>query len=120
MSDLQGFIQTAIQNILPLVGIVMAITTVAGKFGAKGKGQLAVSLVSGFVLGVWFQWAIAGAPVTPADYLMLFLYGFLPGGVASGVYEMGLGMLKKTTPTLQTFNTIWAGADDDVEDSEVQ
>lgn len=92
MFDLVEFIQAATVNTAVLLPIVMALVTLYGKFGVQGKAQLALSLLTGFVLGVIVMLADLGVPVDFAGWVALVLYGLIPGLVASGVYETGKGI----------------------------
>lgn len=92
MFDLKEFIQAAAVNTAVLLPVVMALVTLYGKFGIQGKAQLALSLLTGFVLGVVVMLAEFGIPATFAGYVALFFYGLIPGLVASGVYETGKGI----------------------------
>jgi hypothetical protein len=92
MFDLVEFIQAATVNTAVLLPIVMALVTLYGKFGIQGKAQLALSLLTGFVLGVVVMIADTGLPASFAGWVALVLYGLIPGLVASGVYETGKGI----------------------------
>lgn len=92
MFDLKEFIQAAAVNTTILLPIIMALVTLYGRFGIQGRAQLALSLLTGFVLGVVVMIADLGVPVDFAGWVALVLYGLIPGLVASGVYETGKGI----------------------------
>ena len=60
----------------------MALVTLYGRFGIQGRAQLALSLLTGFVLGVIVMIADLGVPVDFAGWVALVLYGLIPGLVA--------------------------------------
>ena len=93
--DIQVFLKAAVTNTAVLLPLIMAITTLAGKFGVSGKAQLVTSLVTGFILGVATQIASVGMPVSFAEWLALILFGLVPGLTASGVYEAGKAAIAK-------------------------
>jgi hypothetical protein len=95
MFDLKEFIQAATVNTAVLLPVIMALVTLYGKFGIQGKAQLALSLLTGFVLGVAVMVADTGVPTTFAGWVALFIYGLIPGLVASGVYETGKGIAER-------------------------
>jgi len=98
-SYIGDLIQTAQTNSINLVGLVMALTTIAGMFGLAGKGQLAFALGLGILLGAGAQIAEIGTPIDFAGWFALLIYGLVVGASAVGVYETGKKLLKK--PTLQ-------------------
>lgn len=95
MFDLKEFVQAAAVNTAVLLPVVMALVTLYGKFGVQGKAQLALSLLTGFTLGVIVMIADLGLPVDFAGWVALFFYGLIPGLVASGVYETGKGIVER-------------------------
>lgn len=92
MFDAKIFIQAALINTAILQLPIMALVTLYGKFGAAGKVQLALSLLTGFALGAAVMIADLGMPADFAGWLALVIYGLMPGLVASGVYETGKGI----------------------------
>jgi len=97
MFDVSTFIQAALTNTVILLPVIMALVTLYGKFGASGKLQLALSLVTGFVLGMAIMAADLGLPTNYAGWVALVIYGLIPGLVASGVYETGKGIATRAT-----------------------
>ena len=95
MFNLVEFIQAATVNTAVLLPIVMALVTLYGKFGIQGKAQLALSLLTGFVLGVIVMLADVGVPADFAGWVALVLYGLIPGLVASGVYDTAKGVAER-------------------------
>lgn len=87
--EVKAFLQSALINTLALMPVIMGLVTLYGKWGLKGRAQLAASLGTGFVLGVAVQMAVVGFPQVYGDYIALLLFGLVPGLVASGVYETG-------------------------------
>ena len=89
MYNMQEFIQSAAVNTAVLLPVVMALVTLYGKFGATGRLQLALSLVTGFILGVAVMIADMGLPTNYTGWVALVIYGLIPGLTATGVYETG-------------------------------
>jgi len=89
MYNMQEFIQSAAVNTAVLLPVVMALVTLYGKFGIQGRLQLALSLVTGFVLGVAVMIADVGLPTNYTGWVALVIYGLIPGLTATGVYETG-------------------------------
>jgi hypothetical protein len=100
MFDLKEFLNSALINTAVLMPVIMALVTLYGKFGAQGKVQLALSLVTGFVLGVAVMVADLGVPADFAGWLALVIYGLIPGLVASGVYETGKGIAARAAQSV--------------------
>jgi hypothetical protein len=86
------FIQSALVFTAALSPVVLALVTWYGKLGVKGKLQLVLSMLTGFILGIAVQMAVVGFPRTYPDYIALLIFGLIPGSVASGVYETGKGI----------------------------
>jgi hypothetical protein len=95
MFDIKTVILTALGVTAGLQPVIWALVTLYGKFGASGKLQLALSLITGFVLGDAVMIAALGMPASFAGWLALFFYGLIPGLVASGVYETGKELASK-------------------------
>lgn len=94
-SYISDLIQKATENSASLVGLVMALTTIAGMFGLSGKVQLAFALTLGIVLGGGAQIAEIGLPTQFSGWFALLIYGLVVGASAVGVYETGKKLLKK-------------------------
>jgi len=94
-SYITDLIRTAEANSASLVGLVMALTTIAGMFGLAGKTQLGFALTLGILLGGGAQIAEIGVPIDFAGWFALLIYGLVVGASAVGVYETGKKLLKK-------------------------
>jgi hypothetical protein len=92
MFDLKSVIFTALAVTAGLQPVILALVTYYARWGAKGRVQLALSLLTGFVLGVIAMTATLGFPTSYAGWVALAFYGLIPGLVASGVYETGKGI----------------------------
>ena len=91
----QDFIAEAVKNTVLLQPFILALTTLYGKFGAQGRLQLGLALLTGFVLGILLQIAALGVPSTIGGYIAFLFYGLVPGLLASGVYEVGKQIANK-------------------------
>ena len=92
---LAEFIKVGLVNAVMLQPFILALVTLYGRFGAEGKLQLGLSVLTGLVLGVAAQIAALGVPVDFAGWFALFIYGLIPGLVASGLYETGKGLVER-------------------------
>ena len=95
MFDLKNVLITALAVTAGLQPVIWALVTLYGRLGATGKLQLALSLATGFVLGILTMTATIGAPTSYAGWVALLLYGLIPGLVASGVYDTGKGIIER-------------------------
>ena len=66
---------------------VLGLTWLAGQMGAKGRTQLLMAFIFGFLIGASFQAATFGIPYTIAEWFNLFLTAALMGLMPSGFYE---------------------------------
>ena len=95
MFNLAEFLKAAGVNALFVMPLILGFVTYLGKLGVRGRWQLVASMATGFVLGVAAQVATVGLPVEFSGWFALFLFGFVPGLAASGVYEVGLDIGNK-------------------------
>jgi len=84
---------------LPLMAIIMALVEVWGRFGAKGKVQLASSLGTGLVLGGGFA-VLVVQPANAVGWTTVGMFGLIVGLSASGVYNVGKGIASRATDKL--------------------
>jgi hypothetical protein len=87
MFDLTQTVQAAAQSAIVVEPTVYALTTLAGKFGLSGKGQLAFGVVCGGGFGAAGYIAQVGGPVDFAGWTALVLFTLLAALVPAGVYE---------------------------------
>lgn len=85
--DIYAYVKAAASTTAVLLPIILAVVTLAGKFGVTGKAQLAVSLVVGALFGSAVQVASVGPPATFVDWVALGIFALIPGLTASGTYE---------------------------------
>jgi len=116
MFDLTKFFEASASNAPILVLVVLGLVTLYGKFGLKGKAQLASSLATGVVFGSGFMVAALGFPNTYAGWFSVVIYGLMIGLIATGVYETGKEVITRAT-TRQTA-TLLGVAPSDVEAAE--
>jgi len=89
------FIKQAVVNTVLLQPFILGLVTLYGKFGAQGRLQLGLALLTGFVLGVVAQVAALGPPQTLGQYIAFFFFGLVPGLTAAGVFEVGKDIASK-------------------------
>ena len=92
--ELKGVIFSSLAIVAVLQPVLLAWVTFLGKF-ISGQAQLAASFVSDALLGAGAWIATQGQPVDFASGFALLIAAFLPGLVASGVYETGASIAKK-------------------------
>jgi len=84
--NLLEFLKTAGILFTPMLAIVFGVVDYLGKWGVKGKWQLASSLLAGLVLGGIVMY-FTTYPATPVAWFSVTLFGLLIGLAASGCYE---------------------------------
>jgi len=84
--NLLEFLKTAGILFTPMLAIVFGVVDYIGKWGVKGKWQLASSLVTGLILGGIVMY-FTTYPSTPVAWFSVALFGLLIGLAASGCYE---------------------------------
>lgn len=95
MFDYAETIQAAAQTALIVEPTVYGLTTLAGKFGLEGKGQLAFGVVLGGAFGAAGYLAQTGTPVDFAGWLALVVFTVLAALVPAGVYEANVRAAEK-------------------------
>jgi hypothetical protein len=71
-----------------LVAIILGVTQVAKKFGAKDKVALAVNIAIGLIFGAMIGIGTTGIPVAFGPWVVLILFCLLCSLVASGIYKL--------------------------------
>ncbi len=84
--NLLEFLEMAGLFYLPTLAIVFGVVDYLGKWGVKGKWQLASSLIAGLILGGLVMY-FTTYPATPVAWFSVALYGLLVGLGASGCYN---------------------------------
>ncbi len=84
--NLLEFLKIAGIVFTPMLAIVFGVVDYIGKWGVKGKWQLASSLVTGLILGGIVMY-FTTYPNTPVAWFSVALFGLLIGLAASGCYE---------------------------------
>jgi len=84
--NLLEFLKTAGIVFTPMLAIVFGVVDYLGKWGIKGKWQLASSLVTGLVLGGIVMY-FTTYPTTAVAWFSVALFGLLIGLAASGCYN---------------------------------
>jgi len=84
--NLLEFLKTAGIVFTPMLAIVFGVVDYLGKWGIKGKWQLASSLLAGLILGGIVMY-FTTYPATPVAWFSVALFGLLIGLAASGCYE---------------------------------
>ncbi len=84
--NLLEFLKFAGLFYLPTLAIVFGLVDYYGKWGVKGKAQLASSLATGLVIGGVIMY-FTTYPDTPVAWFSVALYGLLVGLGASGCYN---------------------------------
>jgi|WetSurMetagenome_2_1015567.scaffolds.fasta_scaffold54392_3 hypothetical protein len=85
--NLPQFIQTGLITAATLLPFTMALVTLYGKFGATGKLQLALALVTGLLLGGFVMY-VQVLPKDLVSWTQVGLVGLIEGLGATGVYEV--------------------------------
>lgn len=70
-----------------LVPLALAVVEYAGKLGAAGKVQLAISGLVGLVLGAFAQVALFGVPDGILGWFLILVFSLMVAGGATGTYE---------------------------------
>jgi hypothetical protein len=70
-----------------VVMAVLGLGWLAGQLGAKGKVQLAIAFVCGFLIGGGFQIASTGMPATFEQWFYIAITAIIMGLAPSGFYE---------------------------------
>jgi hypothetical protein len=84
--NLLEFLKTAGILFTPMLAIVFGVVDYLGKWGVKGKWQLASSLIAGLVLGGIVMY-FTTYPATAVAWFSVALFGLLIGLAASGCYN---------------------------------
>ncbi len=84
--NLLKFLEFAGLFYLPTLAIVFGLVDYYGKWGVKGKVQLASSLITGLIIGGLIMY-FTTYPNTPVAWFSMALYGLLVGLGASGCYN---------------------------------
>jgi hypothetical protein len=71
---------------VPLMFVVLGLTYICGKLGAKGRTQFICSLVIGLVLGFLYMLSVTRPP--SGDWWVKYVYWF-----GNAFYALGLGVL---------------------------
>lgn len=79
------FLNVAVAGV-PLALVVLALGQLYGMLGAKGKVQLILSFVTGFLLGFGYMLA-QSMPTDFAQWFSAVVYGLSMGALPVGVYE---------------------------------
>lgn len=95
--DLITFLTAGAENAPAVIFLVLGLTHLAGRFGAKGQVQLGIATGLGVLFGGGLQLASVGPPADYADYFSLMLYAGLMGLVPSLVYDTGKEIVAKAT-----------------------
>lgn len=93
------FVDASVQGI-PLVLVVMAAVYFVGRAGVSGRTQLLASLAIGQALGTSYIVTQVRPPAGDGYELFVYVFGALFYGLAlglaaSGVYEMGKGLVMR-------------------------
>ena len=94
--DVIGFLMAGKDNAAVVIFLTLVLTYLAGRFGAKGRIQLGVSLAIGFVLGGAFQAAEVGWPATYEGWFWLVIYALVMAVLPFLVYDLGKDLVEKT------------------------
>lgn len=92
---------------IPLIVIVLGLTQfIKLLFLARGEIVVrAISAVVGLLIGVAYQYAVL-TPQLPSQWLIVAVWGIVMGLIASGIYDVGIGMAIKAgsqvSATLET------------------
>lgn len=96
--DLSIFLKAAVSGV-PLTFVVLVLVWVWGNFGAKGKVQLASSMLTGLVLGMLYMVNQAPPPVGVYPQFQYWfgatVYGLGLGGLASVTWELSKDAIEK-------------------------
>ena len=71
---------------VPIVFVVLGLGFLYGKFGATGKPQLGLSVLTGFLLGFGYMLSQA-FPTTYAGWFAVIVFALAMGLLPSGIYE---------------------------------
>jgi len=94
--DIFAFLSAGKDNAAVVIFLVLVLTYLAGRFGAKGRVQLGLSLALGFLLGSTFQAAAVGWPVIYAGWFWLVIYALVMAVLPFLVYDLGKDLVEKT------------------------
>lgn len=94
--DLIGFLSAGKENAAIVIFLVLVLTFLAGRFGAKGKVQLGISLGLGFVLGGAFQAAATGWPSNYEGWFWMVIYALAMAVLPFLTYDLGKDLIAKT------------------------
>lgn len=84
--DFAAWLQVVLPVATLLAGLNFSVVQFAGKF-VEGKAQLAVSGVSGLVLGFVAGLAFFGVPSDLLGWFLNVIFGALVFGISTGTYE---------------------------------
>jgi hypothetical protein len=94
--DIIAFLSAGKDNAAVVIFLVLVLTYLAGRFGAKGRVQLGISIALGFILGGTFQAASTGWPTTYAGWFWLVIYALVMAVLPFLVYDLGKDLVEKT------------------------
>jgi len=87
---------TQLDNAPAVIGAVLAITYLVGRFGLGGNKQLAFAVALGLLGGGGLQVAELGMPADFAGWFYLGVYSLVMAATPSLLYEQGKEMIAKT------------------------
>ena len=94
--DVIAFLSAGKDNAAVVIFLVLVLTYLAGRFGAKGRVQLGISNALGFIFGGTFQAASTGWPTTYAGWFWLVIYALVMAVLPFLVYDLGKDLVEKT------------------------
>ena len=94
--DIVAFLSAGKSNAGIVIFLTLVLTYLAGRFGAKGKVQLGISLAVGFLLGGTFQAASTGWPVTFSGWYWLVIYALAMGVFPFLTYDFSKDLITRT------------------------
>jgi hypothetical protein len=87
MVMVQEYLLAMSKNAPFVIMTVLGLGWLAGALGAKGKLQLAIAFLCGFVIDGSFQVAALGMPKDFAGWFWVFITAMIMGLAPSGFYE---------------------------------
>lgn len=94
--DMIEFLMAGKENAAVVIFLVLVLTFLAGRLGAKGKVQLGISLGLGFVFGGAFQAAATGWPSNYEGWFWLVIYAMVMAVLPFLAYDLGKDLIEKS------------------------